>query len=265
MEKECLFKYLDIEGALSMIRHGELQFTNPFYFNDPFDCHPGLFEYPVPERYSTNPMVGDFKRDKAISDSDNNRKRVWICSLSKRKDSILMWSYYTNHRGVCVGLNRGALSSHLNKSSLGMMTLLDQDVEYKDILAKPNGVVEMGPPLLYQFLSKSEQWKHEDEVRHIIIDPHPWIPYRLARETAQDEQISWQEVRFYPQLSAECFDSIYLGARISDSDKLRVLRAIQASIPDVKVFQLDPDIETFSFVERPVDVEQFLSTHKESE
>ena len=32
-----LFKYLDMNGALAMLSKGTLQFTNSFYFNDPFD------------------------------------------------------------------------------------------------------------------------------------------------------------------------------------------------------------------------------------
>ena len=40
-----LFKYLDVTGALAMLSKGTLQFTNSFYFNDPFDCHPSLIDF----------------------------------------------------------------------------------------------------------------------------------------------------------------------------------------------------------------------------
>ena len=40
-----LFKYLDVTGALAMLSKGTLQFTNSFYFNDPFDCHPSLVDF----------------------------------------------------------------------------------------------------------------------------------------------------------------------------------------------------------------------------
>ena len=42
-----LFKYLDVTGALAMLSKGTLQFTNSFYFNDPFDCHPSLIVFQV--------------------------------------------------------------------------------------------------------------------------------------------------------------------------------------------------------------------------
>lgn len=48
---QTLFKYLDFNGGLAMLEHHNLQFTNATKFNDPFDCHPALFDYSkVPER-----------------------------------------------------------------------------------------------------------------------------------------------------------------------------------------------------------------------
>ena len=40
-----LYKYLDITGAKCMIGNSNLQFTNATQLNDPFDCHPKLFDY----------------------------------------------------------------------------------------------------------------------------------------------------------------------------------------------------------------------------
>lgn len=262
MKTDCLYKYLDIRGALSMIMNKELQFTNPIYFNDPFDSHPGLFDYSVPEGYEKGWAPEDFWKKKAICDSSNERRRAWICSLSKRHDSMLMWSYYTNHRGVCIGLDRESHSHVLSKKCLGQTFMDNVEVKYRDVLEKPNGICDMS--YMYQLCTKSAQWQHEQEVRHIIIEPNPWVPYHMIRPTTKKELIPWTEVRFYPKLSSECFTSIYLGAQISDSDKLRVLKAVRVSMPHVKVFQMVPDCEYFSFKEIPVDVEKFVSEHKES-
>lgn len=117
---------------------------------------------------------------------------------------MLMWSYYNNHKGVCIGLDNELHSSFLNKGSLGLTVFSNIEVQYKDVLEKPNGIC--GTPYLYQLCTKSTQWQHEQEIRHIIIDPHPWIPYRMIRPTTKDELIPWTEVRFYPKLSSECFN-----------------------------------------------------------
>jgi hypothetical protein len=39
-----LYKYLDVNGGLSMLHFGNLQFTNATRLNDPFYCHPTLFD-----------------------------------------------------------------------------------------------------------------------------------------------------------------------------------------------------------------------------
>lgn len=262
MKPECLYKYLDVNGALSMIVNKELQFTNPTYFNDPFDCHPGLLDYQVPEGNTCGWAPQSFIRDKAICDASNERQRVWICSLSQRHDNMLMWSYYANHKGVCIGLNKDKHTELLSKCSLGLLFIDNQKVEYRNVLEKPNGIC--GTPFMYQLCTKSIQWQHEQEVRHIIVAPYPCIPYRMVRPTSKDEHIPWTEVRFYPKLSDECFDSIYLGARISDSDKQLVLKTVNDLLPGIKVFQMIPDHENFSFIEEPINVEEYLAEHKES-
>ena len=251
-----LYKYLNVNSALSMMRGRNLQFTNPLYFNDPFDSHPDLFDLGVPDGYKLGWAPKSFIKNKAKCDSENNRQRVWISCLSKRNDSMLMWSYYTNHRGVCIGLNEDALKDDL--CHLGFC-LLYEDVKYRNIREKPNGIRNVD--LFYQFFTKGEEWQHEQEVRFAIIDPHPSIPYRVMRSTKRTEIIPWTEVRFYPRLSSNCFHSIYLGARMTDADKLNILRCVKAFLPDVKVFQMIADNTTFSFVEEPVDVDKYLSEH----
>lgn len=253
MEEKCLYKYLDVNGALSMIANKELQFTNPLYFNDPFDCHPELFDYNVPEDYSLGWMPKSSIQAKAVSDSVNERRRAWICSLSKRHDNILMWSYYNNHKGVCIGLDRDVHSQYLSKQSLGLLFIDNVEVKYCDIVKKPNVISD--DTYMYQFCTKSSQWQHEQEVRHIIIDPNPMVPYRMIRPTTKEELIPWTEVRFYPKLSDKSFVSIYLGSGISKSDKQRILKTVHASLPDVKVFQMVPDCDNFSFIEEQIDVE----------
>lgn len=262
MKTECLYKYLDVNGALSMILNKELQFTNPNNFNDPFDCHPGLFDYDVPEGYTRGWWPKSYIKEKAICDSSNERRRVWVCSLAKRHDSMLMWSYYTNHKGICIGLNKEIHTHFLCSSSLGNIFFDNVEVNYRDVMEKPNGIT--GAPYMYQLSTKSTEWQHEQEIRHIILDPHPWITHRMVRPTTKDEEILWTEVRFYPNLPCDCFDSVYLGARISEFDKLRILKAVHTSLPNVKVFQMVPNCENFSFIEEPVDVEKYISEHKES-
>lgn len=61
-----LFKYLDVTGALAMLSKGTLQFTNSFYFNDPFDCHPSLISLMIREGLTEKHLKIGFEPKKEI-------------------------------------------------------------------------------------------------------------------------------------------------------------------------------------------------------
>ena len=73
-----------------MLHNSNLQFTNATRLNDPFDCHPALFDFSNAPEYPYNWPPKDFMVEKGKSDTENLRNSAWICSLSKIHDSILM-------------------------------------------------------------------------------------------------------------------------------------------------------------------------------
>lgn len=83
MAERILYKYLDMKGGLAMLEHQNLQFTNATKFNDPFDCHPALFDYTNVPTTKHNWPPADFLKQKGESDMENQRNRTWICSLSE--------------------------------------------------------------------------------------------------------------------------------------------------------------------------------------
>ena len=87
MGKSILYKYLDAKGGLMMLYYSNLQFTNATKFNDPFDCHPALFDFSnVPEtKYNWPPK--DFLKLKGETDMENQRNNTWISCFSKVYDS----------------------------------------------------------------------------------------------------------------------------------------------------------------------------------
>ena len=96
METEKLYKYLDFNDGVMMLHYSNLQFTNATQLNDPFDCHPSLIDFSnVPKEACggwTPEIIEELRRDPFR----RTREEVWICSLSKIHDSILMWSYYVS-------------------------------------------------------------------------------------------------------------------------------------------------------------------------
>lgn len=252
MKDPILYKYLDPKGAKLMLEKQNLQYTNATYFNDPFDCHPALINCnDVPENVLNWPP-SSFLKAQAENELENLRIDTWISCLSKRFDNPLMWGYYTKHKGVCIGLNRGSLARYIN-ASLGFMAIGGVDVEYCDLLQRPDYFRSFIDVFHYQLCTKGKQWAHEEEVRFAIIKPSVnFVSYSLNRDLEEEEIVDWKEVRFYPRIGLECFNSIYLGCRMPDKEKEEMLQLVKNKYPEMAVYQMEINPDRFGFDAVPI-------------
>ena len=254
-----LYKYLDVNGGLMMLRNSNLQFTNATRLNDPFDCHPALFDFSNAPEYPNNWPPKDFMVEKGKIDTENLRNSAWICSLSKIHDSLLMWSYYGNHKGVCIGLDMEKANKYLSSIHCGIYVgAMEMEVRYLDVIDKPDYFRGAEDFFRYQLSTKAKAWEHEQEVRLLLLDPtpasrlqHPFyapmaLPYRPKRKK---EVIDWKEVRAYPHLGGECFDSLYLGIKMDLKKRERIIAEARKCNPAIKVFQMTIDPDAFRLKE----------------
>lgn len=196
-----VYKYLPPERA-SYFDDALLRFTPPGALNDPFECFPALIDEVVKQalEYLETKV---FARDSVGNDRGERRKmertrkkeiaqkiqalkndpdlfaqgihdyaaesingRLGILSLSRRWDSSLMWSHYTNcHQGFCIGFDRNhsffadsarprsdfrpVIYSHRRPTLTRMRTSPDDN---KIILS-----------------TKSKDWEYEEEERVIAL------------------------------------------------------------------------------------------------
>lgn len=240
-----LYKYLDADGGLAMLEHHNLQFTNASKFNDPFDCHPALFDYSHAPVNKNNWPPADFLSMKGENDMENLRNNTWICCLSKVYDSLLMWAYYNNHKGVCIGLNIDAVLESCQHGFIGLMSPSVEEVKYKDILQKPDYFKDH---ILWIDLwtTKAKAWEHEQEVRLITKEPS-WVRARMdiPKELKDKEIVDGKEIRYYPELSADCFESVYLGVNILPQKKTEIIKFAKNLNPNIKIYQMTIDLEAF--------------------
>jgi hypothetical protein len=262
MGERILYKYLDVNGGLAMLQNHNLQFTNATRLNDPFDCHPSLFDYSKAPKNEYNWPPSDFLRQKGENDLENRRNDTWICSLSKIHDSLLMWSYYGNHHGVCVGLDIEKSQEYLSKIICSILIgVLKMEVQYKDIIEKPDYFNNKVDILRYQLSTKAKAWEHEQEVRLLLINPtpsglidHPCFAPMLLPYKPKDknEMIDWKEVRAYPRIGGECFCSIYLGVNIGEEEKAKIIKVARSCNPEIKIYQMTIDPDAFRLKEEMI-------------
>jgi hypothetical protein len=229
-----LFKYLDVAGAKAMLVKSNLQFTNAMRLNDPFDCNPGLWvDFSNPYSH-TNEYLENVKRD-GLDKYSEFRRNTFVCSLSKVYDSILMWSYYNKHEGVCLGIDVECLefSLFLLASGAGGNP---SEVQYPNIIEKLNFWKNPNADggLRRMLYTKAPEWAHEKEVRI-----HAYLP------NADDPNYH------RPQLDSQCFASMYLGVNMSDRDKEEIIRLARKLNPNIKICQskVNPDAFKLDFIE----------------
>ena len=95
------------------------------------------------------------------------------------------------------------------------------DVQYRDVVEKPDYFHDARDYFHYQLSTKAKDWEHEQEVRLLLIDPTPpwnnsnpfFAPMGLPYKPKRKEVVDWKEVRAYPHLGSECYESLYLGLK----------------------------------------------------
>lgn len=249
-----LYKYLDIIGAKCMIGNQNLQFTNASQLNDPFDCHPKLIDY---SNVTNTKLQGWIPKewwiDKEENDALNLRNDTWLCSLSKINDSLLMWSHYCyNHKGICIGLDIDKVLESV-PPMFGTIYLepLVLDVQYQDIIERPNAYNSANDRLSYQWGTKAKDWEYEQEVRLVMPNPSPmyaaFAPQQAEQNRKQPNKI-WdnREIHHYLPLKKECFESIYFGVNIEQTEKEKIIQYVQKKLhPQIKLYQMEVDENAF--------------------
>jgi hypothetical protein len=83
-------------------------------------------------------------------------------------------------------------------------------------------------------------------VRLITKDP-AWVRARMdiPKELKDKEIVDGKEIRHYPELSADCFESVYLGVNILPQKKTEIIKFAKNLNPNIKIYQMTIDLEAF--------------------
>ena len=246
MESIKLYKYLDADGGLAMLSNGNIQFTNATKLNDPFDCHPSLIDFSQVPSERARVWGKEAIMDLESNQFERNRDETWLCSLSKNYDSLLMWSYYNSHKGVCIGIDLEKADKYLSRIwGLIILGYLKFEVRYRDIIEKPDFFKRKEDLWSYQLSTKAKAWEHEQEVRLVIVDPTRIFPHYVPKEFQEKEIIDYKEIRFVPELGGECYDSVYLGVNIDDEMRNEIIEAAKNLNPNIKIYQMKANANAF--------------------
>ena len=248
MGERILYKYLELDGGAAMLYNGNLMFTNATQLNDPLDCHPSLIDYSnaTPDRT----VIWDKKTIERLqlNHAERQRDAAYICSLSEIHNSLLMWSYYNKHQGICVGIDMEKAKPYLDNMLGLIIGCLELKVQYKDIVEKPDFFRDKKDLFTYQLSTKAKDWEHECEVRLISYNPSRMYE-KLLPSQVKKEMLYGKEVRVFLDIGGECFHSLYFGVNIDINKREKIIGFAKTQNPNIKIYQMTIDPDAFKLKE----------------
>lgn len=213
------------EYLRSLLENGDLKFTKPSEFNDPFDCCPTQFkdgpEGPFPH------AVGD-AMNRGVQDATSAVHG--IACLSLHPDKMLMWSHYGDqHRSVCVGFESEVLLSNAPTNSEGhrLYNSISQ-VQYSNIRPSPGEE---------SFTQKSEEWAYEDE-------------YRIISSMKQGEPVWGPGVW---QIPTDAIQEVVIGAGVLPDVERKIVALVHSTNSDISIKKAVLHMQRFELLIEPIE------------
>lgn len=63
-------------------------------------------------------------------------------------------------------------------------------------------------------------------------------------------RIDWKEVRAFPKIGGDCFESVYLGVNLKADEKSEIIGIVKKLNQDIKIYQMTIDPNAFRLKEK---------------
>lgn len=253
-----LYKYVSASIAEKILTNGQIRFTQPNHFNDPFDQP----RYPKSD-------TGDPVKDLFSSISTSAKDSIWgnntgILSLTRTPFNALMWSHYADeHRGAVIGIDivcAGLTDSKTNliPAQFGGVLYASRRPSAQFIQSPASGIVvgatHSFPADHYEklqrlFLTKPICWSYEEEVRVVkcingLSDlegkgERPTLSGLFTVERKDDDLL------FLFGLPTNAIKEVYIGFHGQKQTRDAIYEKSRLAYPDAQFFECDLDDEAF--------------------
>lgn len=217
-----LFKYYALNKySLQVLSELKIYAPNPLILNDPFDSHDSLINFDnnesiermlkpvsentvIKEAYEANPQ------SLSAFASYNFRlvvySRLGIYCMTERPTNLLMWSYYTGHKGFCIEFDYKLFPFKYHGPFQ-----INYQKDYTPISINKSGWI----CALYQSNVKAIDWQHEQEWRLL-----PEREGQYGMETKEHDALKGikNTTDRYFDITKECIKKIILGNQFFDNE-----------------------------------------------
>lgn len=239
----------------NLLHKGEIYFSSPLHFNDPFDC-----AAPIQPIGNIGAIKQNFRRiaknhkmkwteirkiEGRLGVRDPNKLSLSIIDLIQREmrttgiycistknDHPLMWSHYSDsHRGVCIGFDA-------NKAPF----IAAQKVSYSSVRPQLQ-MMEHEGSFEKAFLHKADWWEYESEYR--IINHRSTREERVER--SMDPIWDTEMVRFILEMNGPgifrvaktTIRSICFGCKCDSQLVSEITAMAKATIPNIEIWRAE--------------------------
>jgi len=231
---EVIYYYRDVDSKLlEMLDKPYIWFSDPANFNDPYELPQVLsrvvdsftiyreaewfynnsekygydihIKYSSPQDFYMNGIIDDAKKFSYSMTTRFNAlyettSKFTMACFSRVHDSVLMWSHYANkHAGVVIGYERDELFDSAKDHCSDVDYRWHQE-KLKTLEIAGKEINDMKKYYLRRMFSKHPMWAYEQEYRIVNLDG----------------------IRDKRTIAPSAIKEIYLGAKISDTDKAKI-------------------------------------------
>lgn len=258
-----LYKYCDQLGIVKILGSLELKLPYVSEVNDPLECLPILY-CPNDRAAIEAHTVNLFKRRNLVLPVDYKEQisrgkipemlekglgagqREWnqrscLLSVSKTAQNTVMWAHYTDkHKGVVIGIDYDNIFPGTNKERGIFMN----PVEYSKKRPKINILTDITEENFRKvILTKSDDWKYEEEFRAVFIDT---FLSDLEREGLSCLKDFEGRKTWFLRLNPQSIREIVFGLYAEDSLKSAIRKLIERpELQHVKLYQAE-ETETYT-------------------
>lgn len=225
---KTLFKLYELNNnSIDAITNQYIYANHPFHFNDLFDCTSYLLKvskkyylekiydsssFQESKKYSLNINLPESNTEVVQEMSESIHKILAVLCLTTDLNNILMWSYYTHHKGFCVEFDY----TKFNFKHYGPFPINYQNNPSVFEIDSDNDL-RLG--IIYQSNIKFKEWQHENEWRLLIEAPKGASfanPFN-----AKSLEYPIHDRKFYYKI--DTIVSVTLGNRFFDKGEIKII------------------------------------------
>lgn len=243
-----MFKYMSEDRIEDVLINNKIRFTQACFFNDPFEMKPvikGIMNKPkIIKTYGEDMATQMMKeiRDKNIlsileKSFYSKLNSEWgILSLTTNPKNILMWSHYASeHKGIVLELDEKHEYFNTTIDNKSFLNFLHK-VTYSE--KRPASYLVDSNEKEF-FLTKSIEWKYEDE-------------YRAFKQLDNLDNPKDNNI-FLSKFPKDLIISIYCGCNMSDENRnyIKTIVNNDSELSHVKIYNLEISDKYYSLIKNP--------------